>query len=73
MSLNAFFSNVCQTAFYQLYNLTQIRKYLSAKTVVHGFVTTHIDYCNALLYGLPKYQIAIVNCNLSSNSTEYNP
>ena len=42
-----------------LYNIRQIRKYLSAestKCLIHAFVTSHLDYCNALLYKLPQYQ-----------------
>ena len=28
----------------------------SAKCFIHAFVTSHLDYCNALLYKLPQYQ-----------------
>ena len=50
----------CRTAFKQLYNLRRIRKYLTreaTETLVHSFIFSHIDYCNALLHGLPKNQI----------------
>ena len=28
-----------------------------ATVVINAFVTSKLDYCNALLYGLPKYQL----------------
>ena len=43
-----------------IYNLKRIRKYLdqdSAKTIVHACVTSKLDYCNSLLFGLPESQI----------------
>ena len=43
-----------------MYNLRRIRKYLSkdnTKTLVHAFISSKIDYCNSLLYGLPEYQL----------------
>ena len=51
---------VCSKAFRGLYNIRQIRKFLSiecTKTLVHAFVTSHLDYCNSLLFGISQYQI----------------
>ena len=40
-----------------LTNISKIRTYLdreSTEAIIHAFVTTNLDYCNAILYGLPK-------------------
>lgn len=53
-------SKVCSNAFYQLYKLKQIRKFLINDTVqllVHAFVTSNLDYCNGLYYGISQYLI----------------
>ena len=55
----------CNSAFYYLYNLRRIRKYLSkdnTKTLVHAFISSKIDYCSSLLYGLPEYQLNKLQC-----------
>ena len=60
MSMNMHVSNICSKAFRILYHIKQIRKYLTedaAKISVHGFITFRLDYCNSLLYGIPKYQL----------------
>ncbi|KAL9959480.1 hypothetical protein ACROYT_G032807 [Oculina patagonica] len=59
MSMNSHIGKVCSKAFRSLYNIRQIRKFLSEETtkiLVHAFVTSHLDYCNSLLSGLPQYQ-----------------
>ena len=50
----------CQSAFFSLYNIRRIRKYLlfeAAKSLVQAFVISKIDYCNAILYGLPAVHV----------------
>ena len=60
LSMKDHIIKVCQTGFHQLYRLRQIRKYFDQTTMeslVHSFVTSHIDYGNAMLYGLPDSSI----------------
>ena len=48
------------SAFYHLHNIRCIRKYISRDsllTLIHSFITSRLDFCNGLLYGLPKSQI----------------
>ena len=38
-------------------NISRIRKYLTKKlleVIIHALITTKLDYCNSLMYGLPK-------------------
>ncbi|PFX29714.1 putative RNA-directed DNA polymerase from transposon X-element [Stylophora pistillata] len=59
MSMSIHIGKICSKAFHGLYKIRQIRKFLSpesTKTLVHAFVTSHLDYCNSLLFGVPKYQ-----------------
>ena len=53
-------TKLCSKAFYQLHKLKRIRKFLSndaIQTVVHAFITSNLDYCNSLFYGMPQYLI----------------
>ena len=50
----------CKSAFFRIHSIAKIRRYLSrstTETIVHAYITSRLDYCNALLYGLPKYLI----------------
>ena len=53
-------TKLCASAFFYIYNISRIRKYLSrdsAKTLVHAFISSRLDYGNSLLFGLPQNQI----------------
>ena len=59
VSMNTHIGKVCSKACRGLYNIRQIRKYLSpesTKCLIHAIVTSHFDCCNALLYKRPQYQ-----------------
>ena len=56
LDMSSHISKQCASAFYHLHNISRIRRFLSTdttKALVHAFVTSRIDYCNSLLYGLP--------------------
>ena len=61
MVMDKYMSMICKTSQHHLQNRGKIRKFLdqsSAETLVHSFVTSKIDHCNVLLFGLPKYLIS---------------
>lgn len=60
LSMTAHVEAVCKSVNYQLRNLWRIRKYLDQTTtsmLVHSLISSRIDYCNALLCGIPQYLI----------------
>ena len=57
MSLDQHVTNICKTCFFHLRKIAKIRDYLSTadtETLVHSLITSKLDSCNSLLYGLPK-------------------
>ena len=60
LDMSTHVTKACASAFYYVYNIRHIRKYLSRESterLVHAFITSRLDYCNGLLYGAPEYQI----------------
>jgi hypothetical protein len=60
MSMANHIKMTCKTSFYHIRNISKIRKFLSVKSteiLVHSFVSSHLDNCNSLYYGLPEYLI----------------
>ena len=49
---------MCKSAFCHLRKISLIRKHLTfdaAQLLVHALITSKLDYCNSLLYDLPKH------------------
>ena len=60
LSMVEHITKASSAAFFHLYNIRSVREYLSkenTETLIHAFVSSRIDYCNSLLYGVP-------NCHL---------
>ena len=53
-------TSLCRAAYYHLKNIHCLKTLSTPEalvTVVHAFVTSRIDYCNSLLYGISDYNI----------------
>ena len=56
MSMLTHINKTCSSAFYYLYNMRRISRSVT-ESLVPAFITSRIDYCNSLLYGLPNSHI----------------
>ena len=53
--------SLCRTAWFHLRNISRIRKCLSdaaCERLIYAFVSSKIDYCNSLLYGLTRSRVS---------------
>lgn len=60
MTLHDQISNVVSAGFYHLRKIAAVKKYLPAElltTLVHAFITSRLDFCNSLYFGLPEYEL----------------
>ena len=54
-------AKVCRACYYHLHDLRRIRKFLEVETAIllaNAMVSSRLDYCNSLLYGVSKSNIA---------------
>ena len=59
--LNGHVNKICRYINYQLYSIGNIRKYLDkpmTEKMIHSAVTSRLDYCNSLLYGINGYLVS---------------
>ena len=60
MSMATHIGHLCQSSFYTFRTISRIRRYITddaAKSLLQGLLISRLDYCNALLYGLPTRYI----------------
>ena len=58
VSMESHVLNLRKQAYFQIRTVAQIRPYINtetAKTLMRSLVLSRLDYCNSLLYGIPKY------------------
>ena len=61
LTLQKHIKNVCKSASWGIYKIGKIRRLLdkaSTESLVHAFVSSHLDYCNSLLADLPISHIS---------------
>ena len=54
-------TNMCRAYYYHLKDLRRIRKFLivdTAALLANSMTSSRLDYCNSLLYGVSKYNVA---------------
>ena len=60
LTLDAHISNICRRAHFYFRNIGRIRMLLSfeaSSQLIHALITTTLDYCNGILFNLPKNKI----------------
>ena len=57
-------NNIFRHASLAFRNIGRVRKYITQSSIerlVHAFITSKLDYCNSLLYGLPSTEVQSYN------------
>ena len=57
LQLDAHIANITRICYFYISWIMHIRRYISqdaAKSLVHAFILSRLDYCNSVLVGLPK-------------------
>ena len=60
LNLETHTNQLVSSCYYSLRNISQIRKYLSieqAEQLIHAFISSKLDFSNAILFGMPKHLI----------------
>jgi hypothetical protein len=55
MIMETHINNICKSSYFYIHLLGELQKLLDNETIAmltHAFVTSRLDYCNSLLYGI---------------------
>jgi hypothetical protein len=61
LKMNTHINNTCKAASFAIRNIGRIRSYLNqehCEKLVHAFITSRLDSCNSILFGLPDTEIS---------------
>ena len=56
LSFNDHINEICKKASFAIRSIGHIRMKGTLKMLVNSLVISRLDYCNSVLYGIPKYQ-----------------
>ncbi len=62
LSFDSHVSSICKTAFFHLKNISKLRPMSNAEMFIHAFMSSRLDYCNALLGGCSARSIHLHLC-----------
>ena len=57
LTFKSHINQITKSSFFHLRNISRLRPTLSssaAETLIHAFISSRLDYCNSILYGLPS-------------------
>ena len=60
LTISSHVNSVCRSASYAIHRIGKLRRYLDAENtekLVHAFITSRLDNCNSILYGLPDKEL----------------
>ena len=63
LSFDDYIGSVCRSTHFHLRNIGRIRHLLShhvTAQLIHVLISTRLDYCNSVLYNLPRRSISIL-------------
>ena len=67
LDMGTHITKICNSAFYYLYNIRHIRKYLSREStekLVHAFISSTVDWIIVIAFYIESRTIRLVNCNV---------
>lgn len=61
MKMEQQINQICKSAWFHLYRISKIYDFMTkeqATAVIHGYITSKLDNCNSLLFGIPQKHLA---------------